>query len=83
MSHTLDIAIRFWDELIARPSEPMAFRFVLQPVVASALAIRDGIRDAHTDRSPYFWTVLSDPTRRKKKSSRAFGPSHASSFSAW
>ena len=67
MSHTFDIAIRFWDELIARPSGPMAFRFVLQPVMASILAIRDGVKDAHLERTPYFWTIVNDPTRRKKR----------------
>ena len=67
MSHSFEIVTRFWDELIARPAGPMGFRFILQPIVASLLAIRDGIRDARTDRSPYFWTVLSDPSRRKKR----------------
>ena len=67
MSHSFEIVTRFWDELIARPAGPMGFRFVLQPVMASLLAIRDGVKDARTGRSPYFWTVLSDPTRRKKR----------------
>lgn len=67
MSHTFDLAIRFWDEMIARVSGPMAFRFVLQPTVASILAIRDGIKDARTERSPYLWTILHDPARRKKR----------------
>lgn len=67
MSHTLDLAIRFWEEMIARPFGPMKFRFVLQPVMASALAIRDGLKDARTERGPYFWTILHDPARRRKK----------------
>jgi Flp pilus assembly protein TadB len=45
----------------------MGFRFILQPIVASLLAIRDGIKDARGDRSPYFWTVLTDPSRRQKR----------------
>lgn len=67
MSHTLDLAIRFWDEMIARPSGPLKFRFVLQPVVASALAIRDGLKDAHLQRTPYIWTLMNDPARRRKR----------------
>lgn len=67
MSHTFDLAIRFWDDIIARPSGPMAFRLVLQPVMASILAIRDGIKDAHLERTPYFWTIVNDPSRRKKR----------------
>jgi len=45
----------------------MGFRFILQPIMASLLAIRDGIRDARIGRSPYFWTVATDPTRREKR----------------
>lgn len=67
MSHTFDLAIRFWDEMIGRTSGPMSFRFVLQPVVASILAIRDGIKDARSERAPYLWTILHDPTRRRKR----------------
>jgi len=67
MSHAVDLAIRFWDEMIARPSGPMKFRFVLQPIVASALAIRDGMKDAHLERTPYFWTIVYDPSRRRKR----------------
>lgn len=67
MSHAADLAIRFWDEMIARPGGPMKFRFVLQPVVASALAIRDGLKDAHLERTPYIWTMLHDSTRRRKR----------------
>ncbi|HTW33284.1 MAG TPA: hypothetical protein VMD53_01610 [Rhizomicrobium sp.] len=67
MSHAVDLALRFWDEMIARPAGPMKFRFVLQPVMASALAIRDGLKDARLERTPYFWTIVHDPTRRRKR----------------
>lgn len=64
MSHSTDVAIRFWDELVSRPAGPLAFRFILQPVMASLLAIRDGYRDASMGRTPYLWTILNDPLRR-------------------
>ena len=44
----------------------MAFRFLLQPTVAAILAIRDGVKDARENRSPYFWTVLSNPVERAR-----------------
>jgi hypothetical protein len=34
---------------------------------AEAFAVRDGNRDARTGRSPYFWTVLHDPARRRAR----------------
>lgn len=55
---------RFWLDVVERPSGPMSFRFLLQPVMAIIAAWKDGRKDAATGRSPYFWTVLTDPTRR-------------------
>ena len=55
---------RIWNDLLARPSGPMAFRFLLQPIMATVLAARDGLQDARTGRSPYFWTVLTQPDKR-------------------
>jgi hypothetical protein len=42
----------------------MSFRFILQPVMALIAALRDGIKDARTGRSPYFWTIMSEPGKR-------------------
>jgi hypothetical protein len=54
----------FWNEIAARPDGPMAFRFYLQPFMAALLALRDGIKDARTGRSPYFWKILHNPEKR-------------------
>jgi hypothetical protein len=64
MSIFYGTAVQFWQELISRPSGPLAFRFILQPVMASALAIRDGHRDALANRTPYLWTIIYEPTKR-------------------
>jgi hypothetical protein len=58
---------RFWRDIVDRPSGPLAFRLVLQPAMAAILAVRDGIKDAHLGRSPYFWTVLTAPERRQAR----------------
>ena len=55
---------RMWSNLTERPSGPMAFRFILQPSMAAAAAIRDGVHDARTGRSPYLWTILRQPEKR-------------------
>ena len=67
MSELQELMTRIWTDLLARPSGPFAFRFVLQPLMAIVLALRDGIKDAQTGRSPYFWTVLCDPTKRRER----------------
>ncbi len=56
---------RGWQNMVARPNQGLALRFLLQPAMSMILAIRDGIRDARAGRSPYLWTILSDPTRRR------------------
>lgn len=62
MSEIQEILTRFWDQLIAQPSGPLAFRLVLQPIMAAILAIRDALNDARTGRPLYMWTV--DPAQR-------------------
>jgi hypothetical protein len=55
---------RIWNHLSARPGGSLSMRFVLQPAMSAIFAARDGIKDARTGRSPYFWTVLADPQKR-------------------
>jgi hypothetical protein len=64
MSEIQDILTRFWDQLIAQPSGPLAFRLILQPIVATILAILDGLKDARAGRPLYTWAILTDPTQR-------------------
>lgn len=59
-----EVQERAWRDIAERPGGPMTFRFVLQPLMAAAAAIRDGMRDARLGRTPYFWTVLSNAQER-------------------
>ncbi|MFO1395244.1 MAG: hypothetical protein U1F09_15955 [Steroidobacteraceae bacterium] len=58
------VFVRIWQNILARPFGPMTFRFILQPVMATLAALRDGVRDARLGRAPYLWTILSDPEKR-------------------
>lgn len=58
---------RIWRDLVERAGGPMSFRFFLQPATALILAIHDGVRDARTGRRPIFWTILTDPAKRKQR----------------
>lgn len=60
-----DLLSRFWQEIAARPSGPLAFRFYLQPAMATFFAIRDGLRDARAGSPPYFWSLFTDPEHRR------------------
>jgi hypothetical protein len=55
---------RIWQNLLDRPGGPMTFRFILQPTMATIAALYDGVKDARTERSPYLWTILSNPEKR-------------------
>jgi hypothetical protein len=56
---------RDWSDLIARDSGPMHIRIILQPLVATLLAIRAGWGDARQGRPAFFWTVVRDPAQRR------------------
>lgn len=64
MSELQEILNRFWTDLMARPNGPYGFRFMLQPAMATLMALIDGIKDARTGRSPYFWTIINDSQQR-------------------
>ncbi len=59
----------FWGnlltDLIGRIDGPMHFRLYLQPLMATAFAIRDGLKDAHEGRPAYGWALLTDAEHRR------------------
>jgi hypothetical protein len=59
-----EVRERIWQNLLDRPGGPMAFRFILQPIMATIAALYDGIKDARTGRSPYLWAILTNPAER-------------------
>jgi hypothetical protein len=59
-----EMIARGWEGLAARVGGPMTFRLILQPLMATLLALRAGLKDAREDRPPYFWTVLTEPAQR-------------------
>ena len=67
MQDIVDFVMRMWADLLARPSGPFGFRLAVQPMIALLLAVRDGVQDAKTGRSPYFWSVLHDPPERRRR----------------
>jgi hypothetical protein len=64
---SVEVVTRIWHNLLDRPGGPFVFRFVLQPIMATVAALRDGLHDARTGRAPFLWTVLTDPVRRRAR----------------
>lgn len=56
---------RGWGELIARDTGPLHLRLLLQPLVASILAIRSGLNDARKGCPVFFWTLALQPMQRQ------------------
>lgn len=54
------------DEFGAMLSGPGRLRFIVQPIVAIALGIRDGRLDAAAARAPYFIAVLTGRIPRRQ-----------------
>ena len=59
-----ELIARGWEGLLARVGGPMTFRLILQPLMATLLAVRAGLKDAREGRPPYFWTLITDPSQR-------------------
>jgi hypothetical protein len=63
-------AFRFTNEIIdrlaARVTGPLHFRFILQPLIAIALGIRDGRLDARAGTSPFVIDVLFGSENRRE-----------------
>jgi len=61
-----EILAKLWQNVYARVTGPMNLRLIVQPAVATILAIRAGLRDAHQARAPFFWAVLRNPAHRRE-----------------
>lgn len=59
-----DMLMRALMNVTDRIGGPMTFRIILQPLMATLLAVRAGLKDAQQGRPPYFWTILTDPGQR-------------------
>lgn len=53
------------DMLVGRTTGPLTLRLILQPAMASFLAIRAGLKDAREGRTPYLWTLAGAPSKQR------------------
>jgi len=58
-----ELLFRGWMNLFDRVGGPMTFRIILQPTMATIMAVLAGLRDAREGRPPYFWTLLMEPSQ--------------------
>jgi hypothetical protein len=61
-----DMMLRVWENLIGRLDGPMHLRVLLQPTVATILAVRAGMSDARRNRPVFLWAVLTNKSQRRE-----------------
>ncbi len=57
----------FVNDLAARVTGPMSFRFILQPAIALFLGIRDGLLDARAGTPPFVVDLILRPQNRARQ----------------
>ena len=60
-----EVLRRGWTNLVGRSDGLMDFRVILQPTVATLIAIRAGIKDARKGVPPFLWALFSRRGRRR------------------
>ena len=65
MNPVSEILAQGVEQLLGRASGPLHFRLIIQPIMATALAVRAGLRDAREGNSPFLWTVLTSAADRR------------------
>jgi hypothetical protein len=60
-----DTVTRIFENLVGRLDGPLHFRLIVQPLMAIIFAIRDGRKDSHEGRVPYFWALCTKPGHRR------------------
>jgi len=67
-----DFLTNVLDKIVARLTGEMSFRFILQPVIAVILGIRDGLMDAKAGTPPFIADLIFSPKNRKRQLKSAF-----------
>ncbi len=60
-----EILNRAIEQLLGRASGPLHLRLVIQPIMATVLALRAGLRDAREGKPAFFWTFLTSAEERQ------------------
>lgn len=59
-----EIIERVWENILARPNGPLHYRLLIQPIMASILAIRSGLNDAREGRPAFLWAAITNAAYR-------------------
>lgn len=57
---------RLFENMIDRVSGPMHLRLMMQPLMASIVAVISGFKDAQEHKPAYFWAIFTQPGHRRE-----------------
>jgi hypothetical protein len=60
-----ELLTRGWNDLFARDSGPFHLRLIIQPIMATLMAIRAGWAEARDGEPIFFSTLIRDPARTR------------------
>ncbi|MCO6455409.1 MAG: hypothetical protein J5I93_08935 [Pirellulaceae bacterium] len=61
-----ELLLRGLEELLGRGDGPLQFRLILQPLVASFIAICAARRDLRERKRPFVWAFVREPSQRRQ-----------------
>lgn len=65
MNALFETVLRGWEGFLGRPAGPLNVRFLIQPALASLLAVRAGLEDARARRPAFLWAAVTHRPRRR------------------
>jgi pilus assembly protein TadC len=68
----MDLFEEIIGRFLVRLNGPLNLRFILQPLMAIFLGIRDGVYDAKAGRPPFLCDLFETPKGRKRQIRKAF-----------
>jgi hypothetical protein len=68
-----DTLADLWSLLTERAAGPLALRLVLQPTIATILAVRAAFEDVREGRPPFLWAVLTHRGHRLEALRQGWG----------
>jgi hypothetical protein len=66
MDGITEVLQRTVEQLLGRSSGPLHFRLILQPIIASTIAIKAGLKDARQGQPPFLWALFTRAAERKR-----------------
>src|SRR4029078_11082258 len=66
MDGITEVLQRTVEQLLGRSSGSLHFRLIVQPIIASTIAIKAGLKDARQGQPPFLWALLTRAAERRR-----------------